>query len=253
MAKTADEIIEFATYSQPARSRVRVYASGGGTTVLATELMEDNGGPSITNAAERLWAAVVEKFGMNLPGTTFVEHYRKREGETFDVVAFERRGFERPNWSRISRAVLEELIGEPWLDACVAAEVRPERRQEDPDALPSFHYRVIIHNFRFSGNSVVPEHQEVLASPELDQAHILRNETACVMLSNPGMARTEIIWQLRAWAQPRFATPIDGSDCDPFRILTAAEQQLEQPGAACTICGSECVSLRSLRAELCGW
>jgi hypothetical protein len=215
--------------------------------------MEDNGGPSITNAAECLWAAVVEKFGMKLPGITFVEHYRKCEGETFDVVTFEPKRLEGPKWSRISRLALEKLIGEPWSDSCIAPEVRPERRQEGPEALPCFHYRVIIHNFRFSGNTVAPERQNELTSPELDQAHILRNETALVILGSPGMARAEIIRQLRAWAQPRFTTPIDGSDSDPMRIVIAAEQQLEQPGAACTICGNECVSLRSLRAEFWGW
>jgi len=253
MAKTADEIVEFSTYNQPARCRVRVYASSVGTTALATELMEDNGGPSITNAAEWLWSTVVEKFGMRLLGTTFVEHYRKRQGETFDVITFERMRFEEPKWRRISRPALEKMIVEPWLDSCVAAEARPERRQEDPEALPCFHYRVIIHNFRFSGNSGVPERQDELAYPELDQAHIVRNETACVILDNPGMARAEVIRQLRAWAQPRFTTSIDGGDCDPMRIVMAAEQQLEQPGAACTICGNECVSLESLRAEFRGW
>jgi hypothetical protein len=80
MAKTADEIIEFATYDRPARCRARVYASGGVNVAVATELMEDNGGPSITNAAEFLWAAVTEKFGMSVSSSTFVEHYRKREG-----------------------------------------------------------------------------------------------------------------------------------------------------------------------------
>lgn len=43
-------------HNQQARSRVPVYALGGGTTAVATELLEDNGGPSITNAAEWLWA-----------------------------------------------------------------------------------------------------------------------------------------------------------------------------------------------------
>ena len=253
MAKTADEVIEFPTYNQPARSRVRVYASSGGITAVATELMEDNGGPSITNAAEWMWATVVEKFGMKLSETTFVEHYRKREGEIFDVVTFDRSEFEKPKWRRISRLALEELIGEAWLDSCVASEVRPERRREDPEALPCFYYRVIIHNFRFCETGVMPEGQEEWTSPELDQAHILRNERARVILSNPATGRTEVLRQLRAWAQPRFTTPIDGSDCDPARIVTAAEQQLEQPAAACTICGKECVSLRSLRAEFRGW
>ena len=115
MAKTADEIIEFSTHNQPAHCRVRVNVSDDSATAVATELMEDNGGPSITNAAEWAWATIVEKFGVKLLGTTFVEHYRKREGETFDIVTFERKRLEGPKWSRISRQVLEEVIGEPWL------------------------------------------------------------------------------------------------------------------------------------------
>jgi|SRR5215831_7967153 len=141
MAKTADEIIEFATYSHPARSRVRLYTSPGARVAVATELMEDNGGPSITNAAEFLWAAVGEKFGMSVSSSTFVEHYRKHEGETFDIVRFRDKRFEGPRWSRNLRPAVEDLIGEPWLDSCIAAEVRPERRRADPEARPCFHYR----------------------------------------------------------------------------------------------------------------
>jgi len=55
MAKTADEIIQFAN-GRHARCRARVWASGSVNVAVATELMEDNGGPSITNAAEFLWA-----------------------------------------------------------------------------------------------------------------------------------------------------------------------------------------------------
>ena len=85
MAKTADEIIHFATYGRPARCRARVYVSGGVNVAVATELMEDKGGPSMTNAAEFLWAAVSERFGTTVSRSNFVEHYRKPEGETFDA------------------------------------------------------------------------------------------------------------------------------------------------------------------------
>jgi hypothetical protein len=253
MATTADDIIEFATYGRPARCRVRLYSSPGVRGAVATELMEDNGGLSITNAAEFLWAAVTEKFGMTVSSSTFVEHYRKREGETFDVVTFRNRRFEGPTWSRLQRPALENLIGGLWLDSCIAAEVGPDRRREDPEALPCFHYRVIIHNFRFSANGVMSDCRDGWAAPELDQAHTLRNETARVILANPVMRRSELIGQLRSWAQPRFREPIDGSDCDPVRIVTAAEHQLEQPAEPCTICRTECGSVRCLRAEFRVW
>ena len=45
--------------------------------------------------------------------------------------------FEGPTWSRIQRPAFEHLIGESWLDSCIAAEVRPERRREDPAPRPA--------------------------------------------------------------------------------------------------------------------
>jgi hypothetical protein len=143
----------------------------------------------------------------------------------------------------------DDLIGERWIDSCIGSEVKPERLLDDPEALPCFHYRVIIHNFRFSKDGVIPAHPVERSSAELDQAHILRNETACVILANPVMRRTELVGHLRSWAQPRLTTPIEEGDCDPIRIVTAAEEQLEQPSGACTVCRRECVSVQSLRAE----
>jgi hypothetical protein len=54
----------------------------------------------------------------------------------------------------------------------------------------------------------MPARLEEWFAPELDQAHIMRNETARVILANPVMWRTELIGQ-----PARFTTPIDGSDC----------------------------------------
>ncbi len=122
--------------------RVRVYpattASGGLPVVIVTEL-DSNDGPSVTNTVEQLGAEILSRYVPEMDGAepafVLVEHYPdsgcRRDpllgAEHFDVVSFAhwhprahwqgpRRGmlqrFGEPDWRRISRAEVEQLIGQ---------------------------------------------------------------------------------------------------------------------------------------------
>ncbi len=138
--------------------RVRVFASpeasGGLPVVILTELAT-NDGPSVTNTVEQLAAEILTRYlgeqdGLE-PPFVLVEHYpdtgcrRDHLGaEHFDLVTFAHyqprarwqgphRGmlqrFGEPDWRRISRADVEQLIGqdlgEPACTCQTAREIRP--------------------------------------------------------------------------------------------------------------------------------
>jgi len=136
--------------------RVRIFAateaSGGLPVVILTELAS-NHGPSITNTAEQLAAEIATRYLPEMDGiespATFIEHYpdtgcqRDRLGaEHFDLVTFAhhagrprfasaRRGmlqrFGEPDWRRISRAEVEQLIGQELGEpACTCQTARPD-------------------------------------------------------------------------------------------------------------------------------
>jgi len=135
--------------------RIRVFApteaSGGLPVVILSELAS-NHGPSITNTAEQLAAEIATRYLPEMDGleppATFVEHYpdtgcqRDRLGaEHFDLVSFAHhagrprfvpmhRGmlqcFGEPTWRRISRAAVEEMIGQELGEpACTCQPIRP--------------------------------------------------------------------------------------------------------------------------------
>ena len=126
---------------------VRVYAatqaSGGLPVVILTE-PNNNPGPSVTNALQRLAAEVVRSYLPQQDGAeppcVLVEHYPDRQprgraaryhdpffGETFDLVTFAswrlaRRGMPatrlrlehvaaEPQWQQVDRAEVERLVG----------------------------------------------------------------------------------------------------------------------------------------------
>jgi len=121
--------------------RVRIFASteaSGGLPVVILSELTSNHGPSVTDTAEQLVAEIATKYLPEMDGieppALFVEHYpdsgcqRDRLGaEHFDLVTFAhhagrprfaspRRGmlqrFGEPAWRRISRADVEQLIGQ---------------------------------------------------------------------------------------------------------------------------------------------
>jgi len=121
--------------------RIRVFAptaaSDGLPVVIVTEL-DSNDGPSVTNTVEQLGAEILSRYVPEMDGAepafVLVEHYPdsgcRRDpqlgAEHFDLVTFAhhagrprfttaRRGmlqrFGEPNWRRISRADVGQLIG----------------------------------------------------------------------------------------------------------------------------------------------
>ena len=96
--------------------RLRVYESWAGTILLASELA-DNPGFSITNSAEALATALVERYSLDPGRAVFLEHYDRasypgmpRE-PTFDAVSFTWAGgcASAPRWKRLSGADLGAL------------------------------------------------------------------------------------------------------------------------------------------------
>jgi hypothetical protein len=89
--------------------------------VIATELYEENPGTSVTDFNSRLAGRVVEEFSLDPEKLIFIEqcpdrgsrrdHYR----QTFDRVRFHFDGtcFSDPDWERISREEVEELVKDP--------------------------------------------------------------------------------------------------------------------------------------------
>ncbi|GAC1421782.1 MAG: hypothetical protein NVSMB64_30470 [Candidatus Velthaea sp.] len=84
--------------------------------LIATELDDENRGPSITNTIESLAKAAVEAFGLDPKRLTVYQHYDYRaaayrpnnEAETYDEVTFDWDDETacRPQWHRRSRASL---------------------------------------------------------------------------------------------------------------------------------------------------
>lgn|GEM_PF-98493 len=109
----------------PSCCRLRVYEPREGPlVVIATELPE-NPGTSITNFVEELAAEVWALLERPARGMVWIEHYpergpvHRRIPEGFDRVTFARteRGFSGPQWRRLPRAEVEQLIGGPLEEA----------------------------------------------------------------------------------------------------------------------------------------
>lgn len=95
---------------------LRVYAAAdGGLPVAVVTELDDNLGPSVTNAIENVHAAVRD--GISRAGEPFafrlVEHYRARgrHPATYDLVGF-RIGPLTPRWTHLPHARVEAMIGE---------------------------------------------------------------------------------------------------------------------------------------------
>lgn len=101
--------------------------------VICSEL-PDNRGESVTNAAERIAAEVIDAFKLPVP-VVWIEHYSPETtdgaSETFDLVVFghyevreivrvEEEGTIKeigpPSWRRLDRGSVEVLVGQPLRD-----------------------------------------------------------------------------------------------------------------------------------------
>ena len=117
-------------YTNRGRCRLRLYTTVAGEPTrylaVATDLGDQNPGPSVTNAAELVAEAVCERFDLSPSDVTFVEHYDGRIGNTastnrrdgvedYDAVVFQtdRRPLAQPTWRPMRKHQLEALVGEP--------------------------------------------------------------------------------------------------------------------------------------------
>jgi len=105
--------------------------------VIATDLDDENPGPSVTNAAEAIASQVCARYGLGPEHLIFVEHYDDRfpgvvngrlvegnsgsgsfgreNGESFDWVTFPQRrdwDFGEPTWKHATKAQVEALLGQ---------------------------------------------------------------------------------------------------------------------------------------------
>lgn len=84
-----DQALEYLEGHRAARCRMRVYRTREDAPVVVLTELDDNPGPSITNAAEWAHYAACELLGFPWP-CTFIEHYPGGDGfeEHTDLVEF---------------------------------------------------------------------------------------------------------------------------------------------------------------------
>lgn len=119
MQKTIDTIHHYKRYLGCAsRCRIRIYQDPERTPVVIATELQDNEGTSITNMAERLASEWSRDEQTGQPTEIiWIEHYPAERlfKETFALVTFgrdERGEFTTPQWQHITRAEVEQMIGE---------------------------------------------------------------------------------------------------------------------------------------------
>jgi hypothetical protein len=114
-----DEIYDFkGRLDISSRCGLKIVAKPAANIVIITELSEDNPGTSVTECSANLASQIVRDFNLDPEKTTFIEHYPDRGSkldhykETFDIVRFRRdgAGFSDPEWERVGRAAVDEMI-----------------------------------------------------------------------------------------------------------------------------------------------
>jgi len=114
-----DEVYDFpGLWDTPSRCGLKIVEKGGSWVVIATELYDVNPGTSVTQFAARLATRICAERGIPHDRLIFVEHCPDRGSrlefydETFDRVTFDSDGTDlvSPQWSRLSREELEDLI-----------------------------------------------------------------------------------------------------------------------------------------------
>ncbi len=118
MQKTLDTTCEFENCKS--RCRLRVYEHPGRLSVVIVTELAGNPGTTITSAAGYLAAMIYEQINHPLQNVTWVEHYRAGESncqgeESFHRVTFANTPplFDHPQRQSMSRAEVEELVGQP--------------------------------------------------------------------------------------------------------------------------------------------
>ncbi len=107
-------------WDAPSRCGLKIIKNPDRHVVIVTELFEENPGTSITEFNTELAAIIVREFGLDPAKLVFIEHNPDRGSkldhykESFDRVRFRRDGsrFSDPEWERIGRERVDELIGQ---------------------------------------------------------------------------------------------------------------------------------------------
>ena len=120
--KVIDEIFQWgelaykrAAILRRSKCRLRIYNHSNVTTVIVTELPE-NEGRSITNDAEKIINLACQKYELCFNDVAWLEHYpytprcEIRGEESFDLVQLTAQG--SPIWKPIKIEEVKELIGE---------------------------------------------------------------------------------------------------------------------------------------------
>jgi len=84
----------------------------GRPVALLTELEENDVGPSVTNAAEHIVQALIQR-GHVPPECRFIEHYERREfrRDTFDILSVSSSG--KPSWTPVAFETAVDMLGCP--------------------------------------------------------------------------------------------------------------------------------------------
>jgi hypothetical protein len=105
---------------------LRLWSTDAGIVAVVTEIGDD--GPSVTNSAEKVYAAMTEA----APGCRVIEHYPPSEGtrtaETFDEITLGDDG--EPVWRHILTAELRAELGDSLDTTRPYAPVGPDAGQE---------------------------------------------------------------------------------------------------------------------------
>lgn len=101
-----------------AQCRLRIYQHNDRSVIIVTETA-DNKEIAITSYWPELAYEIAEQYSISLPNTIWLEHYPQggyalasERGDTFDQLTL---SVESPQWRRLMREEVEQLIGEPLL------------------------------------------------------------------------------------------------------------------------------------------
>jgi len=102
-----------------AHCRLRIYQHDEQAVVIVTE-MADNQEIAITSYWPELAYEIANQYGLEATSTLWLEHYPQGSyalasgrGDTFDQLTL---GDEPPQWQRLTRKEVEQLVGEPLVD-----------------------------------------------------------------------------------------------------------------------------------------
>ena len=125
-------MLEYEDYNQlVCRCWLRNYPRGDRLVAIATDLTYRlSEGASITNALESVAREICERFRIRPQDLVMIEHYNWRGAENADGLGENaehfyfatlrwcgtKRGFESPQWLRLSKSKVEDLIGTPLSD-----------------------------------------------------------------------------------------------------------------------------------------